>query len=567
MWILKSSTFQLVLIAMLTLSVFAAGLSGGFYFDDEWNVLRNSALQVEGLGIEQLWAAAMSGTAGPLGRPLATLTFAINHLFFGFDPYYFKLTNLVIHLACGAAVYAVSFSLSRQLYFGVEKYRKLFAALVALLWLLHPLNLTPVLYVVQRMTSLSALFCLLGMLAYIQARLSSTDQQLRSRLLLIVTYFICFPLGLLSKENAALLPVYCLLIELIFFRFRLGDGTLSKPLISLHIVLVLVPGLIILAYLLVSPEWVMGGYVRRDFTMLERLLTQPRILVFYLSQLILPLNSELALFHDDIRVSTGLFSPITTFFSILLIIGLLGTAFLQLKKRPLIAFSIMFYFCAHLLESSVLALELMHEHRNYLASFPILLCFAYYLVSLMEYKLKQGVLLSLMMLLFLAVSTTIRAALWGNPALQAWQEMVDHPNSARATYEIGKRYAIYANGLTESEQKTEAMEQAAEYFRKSSILRESYTDGLFGLLMLEGIEGVKMDAYFNGLLLNRLASGPFNNNNYNYLNAVFQCAEAGQCSYEPSRIARLIEACKLNPGFAGSHQKSLLARYERYKQQ
>lgn len=569
MWILKSSVFQLLILALLTIVVFTAGLSGSFYFDDEWNVLRNSALQVESLASQELRRAAMSGTSGPLGRPLATLTFAINYFFSGFDPYFFKLTNLLIHITCGVAVYVVALSLSRQLTFKNDQNRKLFAALVAGLWLLHPLNLTSVLYVVQRMTSLSALFCFLGMLAYIRARQSSKGQSLRPTLLMLVTYAVCFPLALLSKENAALLPAYCFLIELIFFRFRDSSGATNIPIVGLHLVLVLIPGLLILGYLLVSPEWVQGGYVRRDFSMFERVLTESRILVFYLGQLLLPMNSELALFHDDIVISSGLFSPLTTVLSIALILGLLVLAAFQLKRRPVIAFAILFFFCAHLLESTILALELAHEHRNYLASFSVVYACAYYLIALLEYNTKKGALAVVLVISFLGVTTTIRAALWGNPAIQAWQEVTDNPDSPRANYGMGKRYAIYASGLADSEQKREAVRQASDYFKKSTMLRDSYTDGLFGLLMLEGIEGFRVDQTFIDLLLTRLAEGPFNNNNYNYLNALFSCIEARECQFSndsPSDniVDKIMAACQRNPSFSGRHKQAILTRYQTY---
>jgi len=568
MWILKNSIFQLLLLALAASCVFAAGLSGSFYFDDEWNVLRNSALQIDTFGVQELWRAALSGEAGPLGRPLATLSFAVNYLLSGFDPYYFKLTNLLIHITCGVLVYAVALLLSEQIKSPKLLNPKFFAFLVSALWLLHPINLTPVLYVVQRMTSLSTLFCLLGMLSYIQARLSVKQQKPRAIGFLFVTYLICFPLGLLSKENAALLPAYCFLIELLFFRFRAIDsGALCRPIVGLHTLLVFVPGALILLYLLVMPEWVLGGYARRDFSMLERVLTESRVLVFYLGQILLPLNSELALFHDDMRISTSLFAPLTTFFSIMLIVGLLLIGFLQRDRWPVVAFSILFFFCAHLLESTILALELVHEHRNYLASFSVLFGVAYALTRLFESDAKKGFMVIVLVVSFLGVTTAIRAAVWGNSPVQAWQEVIDHPDSPRANYEIGKRYAIYANGLDDSQQKQEAVMQAGEYFEKSSLLRESYTDGLFGLLMLEGIEGRPIGQTFREMLLTRLATGPFNNNNYNYLNAVFNCIEMQECDFQDSVVDKIMLACQRNPSFSGPHSRALLEKYNQYTSQ
>jgi len=255
--------------------------------------------------------------------------------------------------------------------------------------------------------------------------------------------------------------------------------------------------------------------------------------------------------------------------SIVLILGLLVFAAFQLKRRPVIAFAILFFFCAHLLESTILALELTHEHRNYLASFSVVFACAYYLIALLEYSTKKGALAAVLVIAFLGVTTTIRAAVWGNPAVQAWQEVTDHPDSPRANYGIGKRYAIYASGLADSEQKQEAVRQASEYFKKSTVLRDSYTDGLFGLLMLEGIEGFRVDQTFIDLLLARLAEGPFNNNNYNYLNALFSCIEARECQFSNDSssdniVDKIMTACQRNPSFSGRHKQAILVRYQAY---
>ncbi|SDW43796.1 hypothetical protein [Marinobacter mobilis] len=566
MWIIHNSYFHLLCASILTVSVYMVGLPGGFYFDDEWNILQNQALQLDTLSLEGLWAAMASGTAGPLGRPVAMLSFALNHAFFGLDPYYFKSVNLFIHLACGWAIYGLVVVLAGYLPVKLDSRKHLFAFFVMLLWLLHPLNLTAVLYPVQRMAGLSALFCLLGMLSYVLARRCSRDRMAAKAGLYICSFVLFWPLALASKENAALFPVYLFLLELTFLRFRpIGRDEVSRPLVLAYSGFLVMPAVLTALYFIVFPDWILNGYLNRDFSFQERLLTEARILIFYLGQLLVPLNSSLGMFHDDFILSTSLISPWTTLPAVLIVIFSIVWALLRVGRYPVIAFGLLFFFAAHSLESSVLALELVHEHRNYLASFPILMAIAYCLLACGEAGLRLKMLLSVSLILFLAVTTLFRAAVWGSPALHVMSEVMNHPLSPRANYGMGRQYAVYASSLPDSPQKMDALQEAAGYFKKSTELRASYTDGLFGLLMMEAMEGRDMgDTAFRDLL-SRLAGAPFANNNYNYLNSLISCIENDDCQVSKDKVAAIIDASLENPMFTGRHREFILRRYEAYQ--
>ncbi|MEQ9544744.1 MAG: hypothetical protein RIK85_01900 [Marinobacter sp.] len=563
MWIRNNVYFQLLTASLLTIAAYVLGLSGGFYFDDEWNILRNQALQLDSLTIEGLWNAALSGTAGPLGRPLSMLSFALNHVFFGFDPYYFKLVNLLIHLMCGWAMYALVLSLCEYLPRLPAQRRHLFAFLVMLMWLLHPLNLTTVLYPVQRMAGLSAFFCMLGMLAYLHARRIQTSGWAVRTGLYALSFLVFWPLALASKENAALFPVYLFLLELLFLKFRsAGEKKLSIPLVLCYGIFFIFPAVVLaFYYIFYSPEWVLSGYTNRDFTLTERLFTESRVLLFYVSQIFIPVNSSLGLFHDDFSLSRSIFSPWTTFASISAVLLLVIGALAGIRKYPVIAFGILFFFAAHSLESTVFALELVHEHRNYLAMFSILFVIAYYFVVGAESLTRLRALLAVCLVVFLGATTITRAAVWGEPAIHVISEVENHPESPRANYGIGKQYAVYASSLESSAQKADAIKKATEHFRKSADLRSSYTDGLFGLLMLEALEGHMMSEEYFLALLDRLENAPFSNNNYNYLNSIVSCLERTHCEISNGKMAEIINACSDNPGFSGKNRRSILRRY------
>ncbi|MEA1081412.1 hypothetical protein [Marinobacter qingdaonensis] len=566
MWIKNNIYFHFLCAAVLTVAAYVLGLSGGFYFDDEWNILGNQSLKQDSLSFKALWDAALSGTAGPLGRPLAMLSFALNYVFFGFDPFYFKLVNLLIHVLCGVTIYAISLSLCEYLCDIPTPRRRLFAFLVMLLWLLHPINLTTVLYSVQRMAGLSALFTLLGMLAYLRARQLVGQERYVARTVLFVTsLLICWPLALASKENAILLPVYLLILEFLFLRFRAaGEQRVSRPLVYSFVGLLLIPGIVVSAYFLVFPDWILNGYARRDFTLGERLLTEARVLFYYIGQILLPINSSLGLFHDDFVVSKSLFSPWTTILSVVTLAALSLGALIYSRKLPVFGFGVLFFLAAHLLESSVFALELVHEHRNYLASFSVLFAVAYVFVRGTQRTDRVRGFAAACLIIFFGVTTTARAAIWGEPVFHVVTEVSNHPQSPRANYGMGKQYATYARTLDASPQKIEALEWASLYFGKSAELRQSYTDGLFGLLMMEGLEGYEMGSgHFNALLF-RLGKAPFSNNNFNYLNSLLRCLERGDCTIADAKLEAIISACQENDGFSGKHARQVLVRYERF---
>ena len=157
------STRRLALAGLLALVMLAylPGLRGPFVFDDYPNIVNNPTVAVTTLTAQNLYTAASSNTSGPLGRPLAALSFALDHYRAGgFYPLAFKLTNLAIHLLNVLLVYALVGRVARRL--GAGEGSAAVALFTALLWGLHPLQLTSVLYVVQRMTSLSALWVLAG---------------------------------------------------------------------------------------------------------------------------------------------------------------------------------------------------------------------------------------------------------------------------------------------------------------------------------------------------------------------------------------------------------------------
>ena len=110
--------------------------------------------------------------------------------------------------------------------------------------------------------------------------------------------------------------------------------------------------------LLPAGKWLWAGYELRSFTLLERLLTEARVLWFYLGLIVLPRFEAFGLYHDDISLSTGLLMPWTTLPALLGLAGLVGIAWHVRNRAPLLAFGIAWFLIGHSLESTVLPLEI-----------------------------------------------------------------------------------------------------------------------------------------------------------------------------------------------------------------
>lgn len=85
--------------------IYLPGLYGTFYFDDEPNILNNSALAITEINFSSLSQVYNSGSAGLLKRPIPMLSFGLQHLVHGFDPFYFKMGNLLIHCLVGIGIF------------------------------------------------------------------------------------------------------------------------------------------------------------------------------------------------------------------------------------------------------------------------------------------------------------------------------------------------------------------------------------------------------------------------------------------------------------------------------
>jgi len=448
----------LITAALLVFSAYANTFDSPFIFDDWLHIEGNPHIRLDSLSFKALQEAAF---ASPLHtRPLANLSFALNYLADGYKVAGYHLVNILIHLSCGLLVFLLMTATleTRAMQHRCRELRMLPWA-AALLWLAHPLQTQSVTYIIQRMNSLSALFSLLALLGFIKARLSRTR---RERCVLAAAAVLAWLLACASKEIAVSLPFFALLYDWFFIEDLRSDWLKRHWQAGLAaIVLMLTAALILLG----GTPWqiVSSTYTIRDFSLGERLLTQPRVTWFYLSLLIFPHPSRLNLDHD-FAISHGLFDPATTFPAMVGLLALLLLAGFGARRCRLASFAV-FWFLGNLaIESSVLGLEMVFEHRTYLPSvFPVA---AMVLIAFTMLKNSYCRAILFMALLFtLAFWTHARNEVWKDEVLLRQDCLAKSPAKPR-------NHAILANALERRGQFAEA----AGHYRAALQLKPDNAD-------------------------------------------------------------------------------------------
>ena len=406
------------------------GRTGAFLFDD----FSNLAPLGDYGRIDAWWkvvAFLTSGFAGPTGRPLALATFLLDARNWPASAEAFKLTNVALHLLNGALLAGLCAALARAL--GLARRPAAWAGVLAAgLWLLDPFWVSTTLYVVQRMAMLAATFTFAGLWGYAHGRALLAQGRRRSGYAwMSVSLALGTLLATLSKENGALLPLLAWVLEaLVFDRAGKAQEQGGRLLLWWRRVFIMLPALLVLGYLatFLSGLWT-GAAAGRDFTPLQRLLTESRIVWTYLGDIWLARTHDGGLFHDDIAISTGLLHPRSTLFAVLGILGLAGFAAWSRRARgPVWAaagVAVAFYLAGQVMESTWLQLELAFEHRNYLPAglmfLPLAMALARAAAPPQENSRAANptgrwpVWFAVGLLALMALQTARRADVWGKP--------------------------------------------------------------------------------------------------------------------------------------------------------
>lgn len=498
------------------------------------------------------WCGILSGSTGPTGRPLSLITFAFQQDQWP-DAYYFKMINLIIHLANSVLVYYIFTLILKKLELKVEYH---WVALVAaLLWAVSPIQISSVLYVVQRMTLLSSFFVLCGLVIFLKFRdcLSHSRSELKAWVIFLVGLAGAGMLAIFSKESGVLLLVYILILEMALFNsFDRRDDSAVKV---FRVFCLLTPLVALILYMsskvLFDP---VSAYSARDFSLSERLLTQGRVLFDYISNIILPRASTLGLYHDDYRISRGLLDPPSSLFSLLGLLILIGFGWMLRHKMPLLIISILWFLGGHILESTILPLEIYFEHRNYLPAMLIpLLLVALFVAVIKKVKSKLVYYLiwsmGLSYLLLLLSITVSQASLWGDEFKYSMVQAAEHPESIRArSLEINALSRLGMLGASYSRMK----ETQQDFKRVSGMIVADVDyhclDQRFQLIPMQ-------------ILSKRLKAAKFDYGAIKTVSDYLSAYDKGECqNVDPEYILGIVRALQENPSYV--RKSSMIAGYE-----
>ena len=492
--------FGFILLLGLILLIYSNTFNASWHLDDYANITHDARLRIQDFSIDTLWQTAISFSEKHRdSRLLVRLTFALNWYFGHDDPFGYHVVNTVIHVLVAFFLFLTVSQLltAPNIKESFQRHRYSIALLSAVLWSVNPIQTQAVTYIVQRMAALSALFYILSIFLYIKGRTAEVHS---IKILLFAGCIISFLCALASKENAATLPIALLLVEFLFFQ-DVGCKRSRRILFaSIIITGLIILGLGVLLFFKGNPLGLLN-YHFRYFSPAERLLTEPRIILLYLSQIFYPLPSRLCIEHD-IAVSTSLFSPWTTMPSILIIIGIIGIGLASIRKQPILSFAIFFFFLNHIIESSIIGLELVFEHRNYLPSlflfFPVAVGIRWlldYYQNKIRYIYTALVACVTGIVISLSLGTYVRNFAWATERTLWEDAIIKAPLSSRPWHNLamtyyepigqsGKAMVFYLKALTLEKKNTfnesvilsniaanyyyrDKFENAAKYWKKS----------------------------------------------------------------------------------------------------
>ncbi len=477
-----------LIFAGLGALLYANTLDAPFYFDDLGSVLRNVHIRASGITLPEMRQAANESRLNT--RPLANISFALNYYVHQYQLTGYHLVNIAVHVLTGLFL-ALLFRLilrSPALEARYGRHADALALAAAILWFVNPVHTQSVTYIVQRMNSMAAMFYVFSLVLFLRGRRMGAG---RPAWPWLAGSAVAGLLALATKEIAVTLPFMMFLCEWYFWQ-DLNRAWLRRS-IPVILAMLVFAGLAGVLFLGGNPlAGILGGYEIRDFTLSERLLTQLRVVVYYLGLLAYPAPSRLCLDYD-FGLSRSFLDPPTTAISGLALLLLAASAFAFARRARLFSFAVVWFGGNLLLESSVIPLEIIFEHRTYLPSMFLALLAVAAGYRLIAEKRIAIVLLAGIIGLF-SYWTVSRNEMWRDP-LRFWADGVEKsPNKSRPHSNLS--VALRKSGQWERAfaEATVALRLAPQSFQNHGYLGDLYADKMmWGQAEAEYLQAIRLN--------------------------------------------------------------------------
>jgi tetratricopeptide (TPR) repeat protein len=488
----------LLLLAVCIYFVYTSSIKGPFVFDDAINIQDNSQIRLTELTLDGIVRAGFESPCPH--RPVANISFALNYYFNRYDVAGYHLVNILMHIATGIILFyfikvtlgllnahnlklqfeknappdkgncsihnSINSSISTpQRSLGPTSNEILFIAFfTTCIWLVHPAQTQTVSYIVQRMNCMAAMFYILSLLLYAKARLARFKG---NKWALFIGCILSGILSLGSKEIAATLPFFIILYEWYFFQ-EVSLKWLKRNSIYLLCFLFIII-FMVLFYLGSHPtERILSAYSHRDFNLWQRVLTEFRVVIYYISLLIFPHPMRLNLLHD-FTISHSFINPTTTLLSFIAIAGMMVMAIWLAKRERLLSFCVLWFLGNLVIESSVIGLEIIFEHRVYLPSMFFILMLVILVYRFTNSKWIWGALLCAVAIIF-SVWTYQRNMVWSDD-VSLWEDcVIKSPHKPRQHYNLGVVLARKGN-----------LDDAIEHYLTALKIKPDYLEAYYNL--------------------------------------------------------------------------------------
>jgi protein O-mannosyl-transferase len=561
------SAAAFLVLAAFALIIYLPSFSAPFFLDDWGSIVDNQYIRVRDLKPSTLLGAAMQN--GLQNRPLSNLSFALNYYFNGIDPLGYHLVNFIFFCLTALGVFLLLMRLLARL--GFDRTRSFAAAwLSALVWVSHPLNTQAVTYIVQRHVVFSGAFSIWS-LYFFHAGMESK----KFRRSLFSLCGLCLFCALLCKETAASLPALIFLYKLYFFD-ELKPGWLkrnAKWLIALLFfyglgaAAILRPGMLAL---------LQHDFARNHISAWGKFLSAPRSLFWYLCLIVFPFPQFLSLFHE-FPLSTGLLHPATTLLSWLALPAAVVAALALARRQRIFSFAALWYLGSLSVEAMPLPIDLVNEHRLYLAMLGLIVPACSWPV-LKAKDFRPALAFAVVVALFFGWFSFSRNQVWTS-SMKLWVDVLEKiPGYANAYNNIGAAYAekgrvdkallFYSKAVELDPENAIAFDNrgvilknqgridlAVQDFKKAIGLAPEYADA-YNNLAAAYIDQGRIDEAIGSAQKALDLTPAFASARYNLGAAYFEKGETA------SALKNFNQAIELNPQYAAPYRGRAMVYYE-----
>lgn len=433
--------FCLISLLVATVISYMPSIDVPFYLDDSGSIVENRRVQAESL------QPLINGPDRM--RIVGYASLWVNYQISGLDVGSYHWVNLAIHIINGLLVFWLALIILRTFSVKTQDANRWWALLIATLWLLHPLNSQSVIYIVQRLASIAALFYLLTAISYIRLRQSDS---IIKRLVYGAVLLFCLVAGLHSKQNYVCVFIFLFIWELFT----------ASPIVRHYLLRMTVFGVVALCLItpFISEFWQALDKFTRDPLSDSRtsyFYTQTLVLWDYYWRFVLPTNLQLEIYvplKKTMDAGVG--------FALLAHLLVMGLSIYWRRVIPLLFVGVMFFYTSHMVESFIIPIkDLAFEHRTYIGNIGLVIALVgvlKYLYDNQKFKLSAKVLAFTAGVVVIAYGGLIyqRATLWQDPFAFYANEVTMSPDHARANFSYGFELMI-----------REKPAQAEPYLKKS----------------------------------------------------------------------------------------------------